>query len=1572
MHNTPQGVQPPWWKRFGTMFKRILVVLLAFFITASIAIVGLTQTQSFRQWLGKHILAIVNAQLEATIEFSDMGGNVLTGLTFDNIRIITRGDTLLYAKQLSVRYDIEPLLRNNITVNGIYLDSPIIKLLRSTADSSWNFAHIAKPSSDTTAAAPFTWTINVRNLTIVNGVFAMVDSTAPPQVPSTKERLNFSNIRVDNLNLSLTALANLQNKDYALAIHGLSGNDHYTSFALQDLSAKVNIDNEHTEVFDLHIQTRRSDAWINAQLENVNVSANADPVSWKQIPAQVSLFADSVSAADLHYFLPDLDFLDGTVALDLNAEGTYGNLNIKKLELVLANSTLSLAGQLKNLNTPEHLFIDARLQRTSLSYADVRTHLPGLPIPDLSYLGQVYIDDVTFRGEPTHFHSNFDIRTAVGALKGNGTLNVAITPMRYTLHAETTNANPAIPLAMPSLAGNINATIDLEGQGTSLDDLDSRLRLFMNNSTISQYSFQSLVLIASAKKHGLVQIDTLQASWFTPEQNRVQNSSAISELFSTGHINLQNTTTPVYDIYTQLHNANFDNFLPDQQTLPTLSGSIHIHGKGFHPDSLEGMLRANLPVVETPRRTFDSLSLLLTLERAPENYRSLQVTSGIADISLRGHYKFAALIDAIGHNTESIIHSVQQRYHTVMPPNNAITDTFSLQQQAETTVHTPLDAEFSIRLRDLSLLTIFSPTGSFHGNALLQGSIQTTEHSALLTLDSSRIGAFSYKDSNIAITTIPIALHGMIRTPFDASLSAMEANLSFVNDSMSIDNNVFTNTTIDAQYTNEQLTFLVSSNLDSTVHVYTRGRSSFETEHTHYAIELDSMSVGYRDTLRWNNKGTIRATIANGLLTIDSLVLQRNAAERIALRGAYKDGRFYNTQLLLESLPIQDINKFLPTGSNSLASLSVLNGRIAQLGTTISGTLEEPEIELYAHIDSLRYNGSSIGSPSISLTHSHGIIQGSVIVINPLLGQDSLTLTASVNTLPLNLAFTSVEHRLLPDKPIDITLTAQRLSLGIIAPFVPSISKLQGFANASFRIKGPTIDDVSYFGDATFSKTSFVINSTNVRYAANGSIELRENVVNIKEVNLFNDPLDLRNGRAVVEGDITLDGFDIEDIDLYITTPRLLVMNQSSKATSPTLYGDVIIATPDKPLHFYGSLNEPYLRGNVSILRADITFPEKRVVQRSLQRFCYKMLKRDNGELSVTYLDCPNEPLTSATNATLSTTATATSLSTNTLQKILDNTSAQRDAQNSVPHNAVQLTTQQPAGSLIDRLNIDVKVDIFGKFFITMELGTLQQLKAEVALANTNEPLRYEQLGTYQRLFGALTVKKGSTFQFYRTFDASGTLTFPVGEITNPQLDITAVYNKSRIKDKQSQDYKVQIGITGTKTEPKFVMTYEIDNVSASGDPAQIQSDAIMLIAFGRTQAELLAGGSGNLLGNAGQDAVTLGASALLTNILEGSGIIRSAEIDFADDQSSGNALDILRSRVRIVGDLSNVAQYRIESNVGTGSTKFTIEIPLGALFDNESMRNLALEITRTTNAASATSTQQKEWEIKFGWQLAF
>ena len=57
-----------------------------------------------------------------------------------------------------------------------FVEKPTIKLLRRCSDSSWNFEHIAKPSSDTSKSNS-KWVIDIKKFNIDNATLLFIDST---------------------------------------------------------------------------------------------------------------------------------------------------------------------------------------------------------------------------------------------------------------------------------------------------------------------------------------------------------------------------------------------------------------------------------------------------------------------------------------------------------------------------------------------------------------------------------------------------------------------------------------------------------------------------------------------------------------------------------------------------------------------------------------------------------------------------------------------------------------------------------------------------------------------------------------------------------------------------------------------------------------------------------------------------------------------------------------------------------------------------------------------------------------------------------------------------------------------------------------------------------------------------------------------------------------------------------------------------------------------------------------------------------------------------------------------------
>jgi hypothetical protein len=211
--------------------------------------------------------------------------------------------------------------------------------------------------------------------------------------------------------------------------------------------------------------------------------------------------------------------------------------------------------------------------------------------------------------------------------------------------------------------------------------------------------------------------------------------------------------------------------------------------------------------------------------------------------------------------------------------------------------------------------------------------------------------------------------------------------------------------------------------------------------------------------------------------------------------------------------------------------------------------------------------------------------------------------------------------------------------------------------------------------------------------------------------------------------------------------------------------------------------------------------------------------------------------------------------------------------------------------------------------------------------------------------------------------------------MSNPRLNLNAMLRGQRtIPDRSgTSDYVVNLALSGTKQSPMLKMSYLVDNVPGVGDSTKIQNDAIMLLLLGRTQDELALGNGlvGNGLGGLTQNYSSSLASRLLTDLLQGTGIVRSADISFAGGRT-GLPLDMSQARVQFTGEISNLGVlWQVANDFGTNTpnTSFSIDIPFRSFLDQELFRNIVLQITRSSamSNSSVFLRQQREWEVKIG-----
>ncbi len=569
-------------------------------------------------------------------------------------------------------------------------------------------------------------------------------------------------------------------------------------------------------------------------------------------------------------------------------------------------------------------------------------------------------------------------------------------------------------------------------------------------------------------------------------------------------------------------------------------------------------------------------------------------------------------------------------------------------------------------------------------------------------------------------------------------------------------------------------------------------------------------------------------------------------------------------------------------------------------------------------------------------------IVGTMTIRNPRLINEKSALICAINHMPLDLSLTSVEKRWVMDKPIDIDMTATNLALAAVEPFLPAVEKIKGYGNGNVTIKG-TPADLELGGTARFKNASFVASPTNIQYKAEGVVHLDGEKLFLDTITVRNYDRDRRNGIARAEGTVTFDGLSVERVDFFVRSPGLLVMNKGSQARNPKIFGDVVIANGKSgPIKFYGTLDEPHLDGDVDVLFADIVFPQER--EGAKARYTSFLYNRSSDS---------SRPYNSVMDVLRQDTA---ALAAEMMR------SGMQDVGKAV-ENIIKTTT----ASFSDILRYDLNVYLKGRTLMTMVFGVFEILIADLEPVDASVPLVFTGrfVDNSTNLRGRVRVKDGtSTYKFYKPFLASGTLDFTLGGLSNPTLDLTAVYRDRRFVNERPEDFRVEIAITGTKKKPVARWSVYRNDRKQQGDSAKITGDALMLILLGRTQDELVSTGQGNLVGEMNATFSALATSAL-GDLLSGiGGVVQSVQMDLGADVS--------QTRLTVSGQLWSDVSYRLTGQVSdfAGNSTITVTVPFTVINNSDAMRYLKLDVSRSVNNTGNITRFQRLWEVKFGARL--
>ncbi len=1569
-----QPERKPLWKRvlffIGRFIRRTVIGLLLFLLFISVSVILVTQTESFRRWATPFLQNFLNDQLEGRVEFSDIEINLLRGLTLHDVRLMASGDTILVTREISIGYDLEQFLSKRIYVSHLTIETPRIKILRSK-DSTWNVEHIAKPVNDTTPAKPFDYFIHAYDISLHNATIIMEDSLAPISRYGT---FDFGHLHLWNANITLSADADIPKNDYKLLLKTCNFEER-DGFSLKNLSLNVAANKQGIEVKEMHFDTPDTRLQLQARIDSLNIFEGITSSKLSSAPINLSLQADSISTEDLLRFLPDAG-ISGSYKLVIEAEGKLPSMIVKKLRIDSHHSHLYASGKLKHLDKPEKLTFQATAETSLINYDELQRVTPVLHLPKLDFLGNVQIRKAFVNAVPNDsIEITATTNTKSGSVDGKMTLFFR-SPLGYHADATVENINLAAITHNPQIESSLNAKVKIEGKGIMLDELDAVARIEAWNSSIAGKKFTKALFAGRSRDKGLVTVDTLfldvqepsdkeQYTYLEPHDSTSTAPGLPGTLSLSGEFDLRNLKNPHYNFKAQFETFPLAKLVGNDKLPTSMTANITSEGSGFNPDSLEGKMNAEFNVV-----TFKDLTILpwkmnVSIDRNRElQTRTVRLRSTFVNMLLDGKFTFESLLseitqqsdyfaDYIKYNIDKVstLHTNSRFIWEVPPSENGKSFTHPV---------VPIDMRFRLNLRDISpISTLFPSDFSLQSRGVFVGTIQANEHESRIAIDTLKIVSSLLKTGETNIKTDPLLLKANAIISHDGYSKLKEMNIQGRSDSIiSVNDVIFKNPFI--SYKNNGSVGSISAGVyyNYLVGVGISGNFSYDKSDA-LSMLLDTLTLGYGGKV-WYLASQANMSVSPVGVNISKLELTRKDAEKISFSGLISDSLFKDFNVNIQKFSLKELYTFPFISESKKHLLSPLSGKITDLTTTLNGTYKKPIISTKGQFDTLAYNGVLIGNQKMWLEHKDEIISGEIDIVNTKLDTLTKKLHIAIEQLPLNCSFSPVEERLSKVNPMIITAKAKELSMAIFAPFVPGINKLQGLADAEISIEGVS-PNLHYGGTMKLSKASFVVQSTNIKYFAEGGMTLKNNQVDINAMTLYNDPaVDLRGGKADIKGRIVLKDFNIDSLDLSIISPKILLLSNASAASSPTLYGKFVISTGANPIHFFGTLDKPFLRGDVNIIDAALTFPPDKKIKTMNSIFKYTKATGEGGKLIYTFSRIDS------------------------LNKSKDSLKAKNDSLNNVKDSLQKIGEQFVASdrksqgvSIADLIDYDLYIKIPGTFNLKMILSSIDQLEADIGTRNKGDELHYVRLPQQNiRLYGQVDVKTGSKYKFFKIFDATGSLDFTRGAIDNPGLNLTAKYTNTRTIDNHSSSYTVVLTITGTKNFPNLSITYVLDGITAAGDSAQVRGDALTLLLFGKTQAELGkgSGGSGAEINNLGNQVYN-GLSGVLSNqiagILQGTGFISDARIDLV-----GGAGNLNDAKLNLSGQIIGNVTWRVGGTLGDIATngEFSIEAPVSTFSGGEStiLDNIILQLTKGANTTANTNRQQIDWEVKLGGRYAW
>jgi hypothetical protein len=1488
--------------RIVNVFLYIGIIILVLFLIAF----GFSQTSTFRNYLRQNIVNIANKELNGHLSIGEIDGTIFTSLILRNTKINMGSDTLLYANLIEVKTSPLQIFLKRIYVRKILISDAKIAFLADRS-GNLNITKLFPPSSQDSTHSKFPFKIEVPDLNLKNINFKLqdYDNANSNQVYNN---LNMHDLRINNINLSLSGSADIGKNEYELKINYFSFSPNLKNFALKNLSGEFIIDTNEVLINNLSLITDSTDLSLSARLKDFNLFDSTAFSKIDKAKLNVNLKASKFNFNDLSSFVTPLNILRGTAYINLETSGSFRELNINHLDVNYLNTSFRSKGEVSNLLDPDRMYISVSFFNSQLKQTDIHNLLPSIGIPSFKNTEIVQFDTLNFHGNPLNFNTTAFLRIGNGTAGINASLNFKKPNPVYNINLITDHFDL---LPFTGITTNLTSKANIKGSGFSTQKLNSSLKFIADGSTIAGNKIDTLRFSANASNKN-IKFDLL-------------SSAATTGADLNGSFNFINQDRPTYELKGSVKNLNLADFTHDSTLKSNLNFKMDGSGDDFDIEKTSLFLTMELDKSMIKGVNINNARAIFDIRSNDNGERVINIISDLADITIIGKYSIKNSINLLSDEAGLLTNAFKAKIDSIMNPDTVFNRQLStgvtvLQNQKPEglMIDSASSFKYTIEFKNFDLLSLLLGSNQLSLDGDMSGEVKTDAHGIMMSVNTN-LNYLKYLDAGNVFFLSNFNLGLDVSNNYDAqSLSDINCSIKLTADRI-FEGSDFHNIAFNLKLTKNIASLNFSGKLKDNIATSIDGFIDLRDDIV--KLNLDTLNFKYNNYSLINN-GNIKINYSRDKILVDHFSLIRNNGE-INIGGLL--ARNGNQDLKIEMKNI--------SGSDLTANLLNVNpenslGANIHLNAEITGSYAEPLMSLNFGADSVKFRDKVFGSLVSNLVYRNQNLSVDVKFLDSLLYKDMPALQISGN-VPIDLAFSGVKERFKKSEPIDLTLNAKEFDLGTLGNIVPKISQLTGRLIANVRLTG-TPSSLDPSGQIEVKNLGFRVDVNNLLYTAGIKLKIENHKISIDSLLVANAPGTKGGGIITGSGSINLKNFEIASMNANVRG-SLKILSEDSKAVSPSLYGDLVIQT-DNQITYTMDSKGSFVNVPIIVKEAKLTFPPTQsTYQNSADNFVYRYVV-DSSKINKSELD---------------------------FERLID-LSKKMNAENSEE-------AKEQTSTLGYSVNIKVQNEATIKFVLSREFN--QNLTAVI-----QGNLQYDNVEGRSNAQGELKLLDGSTLEFFKTFEATGSIRFE-SQMNNPNLNILATYKNYYTPPDQNKEEPVEVTIklSGPLKDLSKNLTQGKNNINVyvgsediannRPDPTKDVTSAMFFVLTGKfdltDQQSQASNNSANALSGITSSTTTSFAGSLIGGVLNHylGDYVRGVELRSVGSTTKFNLVGKVKNFRYSIGGSTDVFQDFSQANV-------MIEYPI--------IKNLLLRLERKEGITQTSVSNQMINELGLKYRFEF